>query len=765
MATPIPGEPRASLLRDHPEGWVDHLLHSFPTEYAERFEAEAMGRHLGMIRALSPDHPVLVAAERLDDGAWRVEIVGFDAFQMLSTVCSLLAVHRLAILEAAIFTSDAPPDPAVAPRVRPTALGRPGAGRWPSHRPIRPSASADSDTPDRRRKIVDVFKVRPVGGASPDWDGFTEELTALAQLLRQGQHDEVQHRLIGRFAAALGDVCAPDATLESIQLEITAERDDRPTRVHVRTRDSFGFLCLTAGALALSGLRIVRADVRTVGAEGLVDDTLWITDRSGRPLTDPDRLLALKYALILIEHFSTMLPRATDPESALVHFSRFANDLMARPGRAREFESFDRPEVLDALVRVLGESRFLWEDFLLVQPENILPLIDDPSRWRHRRSREELADGLADRLGAADDVEGRVRAIRRFKDREIFRADLRTILGLSDGPEGFAAELSDVAEVLLIGALEVAAERLGPGEHPVGNDGGPVPVALCALGKLGGRELGFASDLELMVIWDDGRTDAPASEYFDRLVASIRQVLGVRRGATFEPDLRLRPYGKAGPPATSRSLFESYYRPDGPAWSFERQALIRLRAVAGDLDLGRAIERFRDGYVFGPEAFDLDGMRKMRELQIKQLVAPGAINPKFSPGALVDVEYAVQALQISHGRDDPSIRTPNTLAAIDALTRADRIDAPTASTLSRGCRFFRSLIGALRVVRGNAEDLAVPGLESERFAQLARRMRLGSTEILRAEIADHLRDDRRVVEQILLGLEVGTVNAESTEPS
>ena len=752
MTTPIPEEPRTRLLRDHPEGWVDHLLNSFPIEYIERFEAEAMSRHLGLIRELSPDRPVIVAADRLDDGAWRVEIVGYDAFQMLSTVCSLLAVHRLAILEAAISTSEAPPDEPAAPRVRPTVPGLPGMGRRPAHRPSRTSATSASDTPDRRRKIVDVFKVRPLGGLDPDWSGFHEELTALAQLLRQGQHDEVQHRLIGRFAAALGDECAPDAPLESILLEITSEGDDRPTRVRVRTRDRFGFLCLTAGALALSGLRIVRADVRTVGDEGLVDDTLWITDRSGRPLTDPDRLLALKYALILIEHFSTMLPRATDPESALVHFSRFANDLMARPGRAREFASMDRPEVLDALVRVLGESRFLWEDFLLVQPENILPLIDDPSRWRHRRSRDELAASLAARLGSAEDLEGRVRAIRRFKDREIFRADLRTILGLSDGAEGFAAELSDVAEVLLSAAMVVAADRLEPEAHPVGNDGAPVPVAVCALGKFGGRELGFASDLELMVIWDDGRTESPASEYFDRLVASIRQVLGVRRGATFEPDLRLRPYGKAGPPATSRSLFESYYRPGGPAWSFERQALIRLRAVAGDPDLGRAIERHRDGFVFGPEPFDLDDLRKMRELQIKQLVTPGSINPKFSPGALVDVEYAVQALQITHGRDDRSLRTPNTLAAIAALERAGRIDPSTSAALAEGCRFFRSLIGALRVVRGHAEDLDVPEPDSDRFAQLARRMRLGSPESLRNAIEDRLREDLRVVEEILRDL-------------
>jgi glutamate-ammonia-ligase adenylyltransferase len=759
MATPIPADLRRALSRSHPEPWVDHVLGSFPPEYLGRYDADALSRHLGLIRELGADHPIRVQAEPVDDlGTWRVEIVGYDAFQLLSTVCSLLAIYRLSVIEARIFTSD-PPEEETAhqqARLRPKGPGGrpvlgPGSGFG---RPGPPRPSRGPVGPDRRRKIVDVFLVRPVEGAGvPNWKAFEEELADLAQRLRQGQHDEVHHRLIGRFALALGDRQEPGGPLDAISLEITPGGLDRPTRVDIQARDSFGFLSLTAGALALSGLRIVRADVRTDPEGGFADDTLWITDRSGKPVVEPDRVLALKYALILIEHFSSRLPGATDPEAALVHFSRFANDLMARPDRAQEFASLDRPEVLDALVRVLGESRFLWEDYLLAQPENVLPLIGNPERWARSPDQDELAADLADRLDRATDLDSRVRALRRFKDREIFRADVRTILGLSGGPEGFANELTEVAEVVIAATLELAAERLNTAP-PLRSDGRPVPVSVCALGKFGGQELGFASDLELMVVWDDreiaDRPDqTPASDYFDRLVAGLRQVLGIRHGATFEPDFRLRPYGKGGPPATALSLFESYYQAGGAAWSYERQALIRLRAVAGDPELGRLLECLRDRFVFGPEPFDLDGLKKMREQQVRQLVRPGTVNAKLSPGALVDIEYAVQALQITFGRTDPALRAPSTLSAIDALEATGRLDPTTAATLRQGCRFFRSLIGALRVVRGNAEDLTVPSQESEDFSLLARRLRLDSPEALRCRIEERLRETRSAVDRAL----------------
>ncbi|HMB06512.1 MAG TPA: hypothetical protein VKP69_22600 [Isosphaeraceae bacterium] len=721
------------LIGRYPEPWVRHHLASFQPAYFAAFDTADVARHLGRIIALTDEQPVAVGIWPDGPGAWRVEFVGYDAFQLLSTLCSLLAIHGLAIVEGHAFTSQPPRAPG---RRVPRPGGHPG--RHLSPPPPR--------GPDRRPRIVDRFRVRGAGGAdaAPDWAELQGELTALARLLRADQCDEVHHRLIGRFVAAMGRHRPEPTALEALDLTIAPAGAEFASVVRVGARDNFGFLPLTASALALCGIRIVQADIRTQG--GRVDDTFWVTDRFGRRIEAEPRLRELRLALILIGHYSGYLPHATNPEAALVHFSRFATDTMARADWAREYAALDRPEVLDALVRVLGESDFLWEDYLHARPEDLLPMIGDPAEWRRARTPAELAADRDAALAAAPILDEQAQALRRFRDREFFRAGVRAILGLSGGPEGFSAELSDVAEALLRGAERIAREELAP-ILPRRADGRPAPSALLALGKCGGRELGFGSDLELMLVYDDrdiaeAAGSAGPGACFDRLVAILRQVLAARRGGTFEIDFRLRPYGRGGPPATALSAFAGYYRAGGPAWGFERQALIKLRAIAGDPGLGREVESLRDRFVYGPEPFDLAGCRRLRQLQVEQLVRPGTVSAKYSPGALVDVEYLVQALQITHGGHDPTVWTPNTLQAIAALGASGRLTSGRVERLRSAYRFFRALIDALRVVHGDAKDLTVPPAGSDGFLRLARRLRRSDPAHLQAELDGTLRGVR-----------------------
>jgi len=191
--------------------------------------------------------------------------------------------------------------------------------------------------------------------------------------------------------------------------------------------------------------------------------------------------------------------------------------------------------------------------------------------------------------------------------------------------------------------------------------------------------------------------------------------------------------------ATAFSAFADYYRAGGSAWGYERQALVKLRAVAGDPAVGSAVEQLRDRFVYGPEPFDLDTCRRLRRLQGGQLVRPGTVNAKYSPGALVDVEYFVQALQIAHGGAEPLLRTPTTLRAIDALEAGGRLTPDDAGRLRRAYHLHRELIDALRVVNGHARDLAVPPVGSPDLARLARRMRREGPDALRAELDGSLR--------------------------
>ena len=368
----------SELVSRYPPAWVRRHLTSFREAYFAAFDAEAVARHLGRIIALTDEQPVAVAALPEGPCTWCVEVVGYDAFQLLSTLCTLLAIHGLSIIEGQAFTSD--------PR-HANAISIPK--RW--KRAGRPLAASSTRDPDRRPRIVDRFGfaglARP--SARPTGMRFRPSSRRWCGLLRADRFEDVHRRLIPRFVAAMGRY-RPEATaLETIDLTIEPAEEEFATRVRLGTRDSFGFLSLTTSALALCGVMIVQADIGTW--DGRVDDTFWVTDRFGRRIEAESQLRELRLSLILIEHYSSYLPHATNPEAALVHFSRFAADTMARPDWVEEYAALDRPEVLDALVRVLGESDFLWEDYLHAQPENLLPMIGDPDQWRRGRSPGELA--------------------------------------------------------------------------------------------------------------------------------------------------------------------------------------------------------------------------------------------------------------------------------------------------------------------------------------------------------------------------------------
>src|SRR5262249_17123226 len=151
---------------------------------------------------------------------WWVEVVGYDAFQFLSTVCNLLAVMGLAIVEGRVFTSQPPPrEPSRTPVRK--------AGLRPAHGSRLVRSRPEEREPDGRPKIVDRFLVRRVlpGMAPPDWNAFGAELQALARLLHEGHHDEVYERLLGRLARALRQQRGDEPGLEPLDLTIDAHAD------------------------------------------------------------------------------------------------------------------------------------------------------------------------------------------------------------------------------------------------------------------------------------------------------------------------------------------------------------------------------------------------------------------------------------------------------------------------------------------------------------------------------------------------------------
>ena len=178
--------------------------------------------------------------------------------------------------------------------------------------------------------------------------------------------------------------------------------------------------------------------------------------------------------------------------------------------------------------------------------------------------------------------------------------------------------------------------------------------------------------------------------------------------------------------AVSLEGFKRYFSPQGPAWAYERQALIKLRPIAGNPELGTAVSQLRDTYVYDGQPYDTKAMRAMRERQLRHMVAGGTFNAKYSLGGLVDIEYLVQGLQITHGHDNPALRLTNTREAMTALHKHGFLRKEGYRALHKAHTFLRWLIDALRVVRGNSKDLSIPPIDSEEFAFLTRRLRFGT---------------------------------------
>ncbi len=722
-----------------------HHLARMDVSYSESFSDREISRHARLADRLSDDNLVEVEAMPREDGSWEVTIVAYDYLGELSIICGLLFAFGFDIISGKVFTYE------------PIEQSAMVAGAHTARRGTRrPRAAIRPLSCDARQKIVDVFTVRSVlGNVSQElWLRYASDLADLLRKLQQNQQREAQGELALRVAHTLHNINQAMRPLYPVDIQIDNDTSERYTILRIEAQDTIGFLYEFTNALALNGTYIARVIIGSAGDR--VQDTLWVTDARGQKITSPAKQRELRAATVLVKHFTHLLPQSPNPEAALLHFGEFLSHLFSRADWPDALASLERPEVLQALARLLGVSEFLWDDFLRMQHENLFPIVRDVAGLAQRKTKRQLQQELAEALSRAADGEERRQVINAFKDREMFRIDMRHIQDLIQRFGQFSAELTDLVEVVMETTCEMLygelREKYGT---PCLEDGKACPWSLCALGKCGGRELGFASDIELMFIYGgNGQTSGPerisTAEFYEKLVQLMVSAIQARREGIFHIDLQLRPYGKAGSMAVSLDAFQRYFAPEGPAWAYERQALIKLRPIAGDKKLARQIIAARDEFVYGGLPFDSNAMKAMRERQVRHLVAAGTINAKYSPGGLVDLEYLVQALQLKYGSQNPALRLTNTREAMTALADAGIIDKEDFVRLRDAHRFLRRLIDALRMVRGDAKDLTIPPPDSPEFAYLVRRVRYVNTEAeMREGIERHFAAVREISAKLL----------------
>lgn len=776
------------------------ILNRAPAAYRSDFEESEIDEHIAAIRSLSPGKPYVLGITG-DSASCSVTVVSHDRRGLFSMITGLLSSAGLSIARGQVYTlqiddpladaatdfdarsSDAGEHPRNTGGRRGSTHGRPPHVRrqFPGGRPV---TAAESEAAPGSKVIVDRF----TGSLTPDrdWGEFTSRLESSFDRLFTTLADagsEAGRRFVAEEVAARIAELPPSEgqTLAPIDIEEMAGAGS-VTRFSIRTTDTPFFLYSFSHALSLHNISIERVDIQTVGAE--IRDLFDVVGPGGAPIRDRVRLDRIRLSILLTKQFTFVLDRAPDPYAAMERFDRLIQDL-GETGAAPDLRRLlsDR-EMQSELAVLLGASDFVWEDFVRQQRENLLPMLEQIEEHRllsfeAEAMEERLAEAIA-RAGFAesgtedtaesgsgaagtgsDSLAARVEALNTFKDRQSFLIDLDHMLSPDIDFFFLSRRLTALAEAVVRTALSLAWEqttaRYGTPRTAAGL---PARYATFGLGKLGGSALGYASDIELLFVYSDsGTTDGPEkvrnAEFFEHLFRTATGFIRARREGIFQTDLRLRPYGEDGPLACTLERFVEYYTAGGPAHAVERLALVRLRQIDGDVELGRRVIRIRDEILYQRDSIDIPTVRELRRTQLAEKLDGRTLNAKFSPGGLVDLEYNVQLLQIGRGRHNPRLRCPGIHDALEALRDEGTIEPEEADAMIAAYRFLRRLINGLRMLRGNAQDLFMPPFDSTECAHLARRIGyrrgedLSESQQLKLDFETHTASVRAFVERHL----------------
>jgi glutamate-ammonia-ligase adenylyltransferase len=449
-----------------------------------------------------------------------------------------------------------------------------------------------------------------------------------------------------------------------------------------------------------------------------------------------------------------------DPDFTLVNLSKVSDSLGGK-GVLWELFSFN-PPTLHLYVELCSSSQYL--SGILTSNPGMLDELLDSLLLDKLPTLEVLRSTLTELCRGAEDIEP---ALHSFKNAQQLRVGVRDILG-KEQIEATTGALSDIAHVCLDeitrAEYEKLSARLGePTIWEIAEDGSPVrPLGPCelvivALGKFGGRELNYYSDLDLVFLYEaDGQTVQPRrsrreettnnqhffSELAQRIIKRASQ-LGPY-GRLYEIDPRLRPTGRSGSLATSLAEFERYFSSgEGQLW--ERQALCKARVVHGSPRAAEVVERTIRRAAFGPKwrPENAETIWQMRG-RLEEASTPG--NLKRGPGGLVDIEFTVQMLQLKHAGSKPQVAVPGTLEALNALHAAGALDRDNHAFFAAGYRFLRTLQSRMRLMSTTARD-NLPD-EPRELARLAKLTGYESTDALLSDCQRYTAENRRRAERL-----------------
>ena len=413
--------------------------------------------------------------------------------------------------------------------------------------------------------------------------------------------------------------------------------------------------------------------------------------------------------------------RAASPETALVQLGRLLED-----GGSAPLAHLAPPEQR-MLLQLLGGSTYLGGILIRAADAWGETFTESIHTKKKSRARHAADFGALAPDASAGDLHAR---LRRYKRREYLRIGARDLVGLAPVEET-TAELSALADFTLDTACRFCRGDLERrhGRVRVPGTSRRNRFVILGMGKLGGQELNFSSDIDLIYLYE---TDEPATpralpppEFFSRLAGDLTRAMGevTEDGIVFRTDLRLRPMGSQGPSAQPVAAASLYYESWGQCW--ERSALIKARAVAGDIELGEAFLEDIRPFIYR-RYLDFSTVEELREMKARierQQLAGGdgtRRNVKLGHGGIREVEFFTQALQLVNGGYDARIRRRNTLDALAELSRHGYVPAEEGEALRAAYRFLRNVEHKIQIPAHQQTHEVPDGDADERT--LARRL-------------------------------------------
>ena len=408
----------------------------------------------------------------------------------------------------------------------------------------------------------------------------------------------------------------------------------------------------------------------------------------------------------ILEELLACASRSADPDQALNYFERFAQAAM---NKTRLFSYLkESPQIIDLLARTLGGSAYMSE--ILIRDPHHFYWVTDPQTLRTARKKREIRRELMQTLKVLEDEQKQLDYLRFFKRKETLHIGVRDLLRLCPVEDTLTA-LSILADGLILAAYWICATALRRqyGIPRTAFTG----YTILAMGKLGGSELNFSSDVDLIYLYASDKEEAAsmsAAEYFRRLSQKITAGLNDLTGAgyVYRVDLRLRPEGFGGI-AVPLDGFERYCQSRLRTW--ERLAFLKARPVAGSRALGAAFLQMAQPFVYNLP-FDRNALEDVRSMkrQIDELMSVRQQrdrNVKLGAGGIREIELIAQSMQARHGGRIAQIRERNTFQALNALCAHSLISPEEYETLTKAYLFLRDVENKLQMVN-DAQTHSLP---------------------------------------------------------